>query len=407
MWIRRKKDFLYTPSDLSAKKIVGSGVSPASDNTTGSQTFRIAIPATWPLDSIRLYVFGTITAAGSTPVYAPEGLLNIVRHVTLTRGSKDNPIPVDVSGTGLIEYAEKVLPSLDKGTLLEIACAPAFGGAYNYAAAAQTATGASCGMVTGRTYRICYPILFGHRETVSPLYEASLLDLHNDGEDAELEVTLCSALELSNATAMDISVSMALGIVYRDIPKSEEAKIMAKGGYLQSEIKESETPFASANSTGRVYFPIGRQVTGALIRTFSNSSTTLGTRARGKATDDGQIWKLMNGPDFVLEKFYPFDAETEAEQAGGTWLEYNKFAPASSGATLEMLPSNCNFSYFCNFLSPYGTDANELGSVLNTDLGNNVQTFFEASFNASSSVKLLTHSFLNKALANNWRALKL
>ena len=378
MWITPKRDCLYkNPLIL-----------PATITGTAPQPFKIDLPSQWPIDSIDILITGRISALGTGPTYHTDGRLPLLKRAVVTRSNEANPIPVDVSGVDLVSYNHKVFPSLDRGTQLEIMRAKGHGAGTAYA---------------NQTFSMLYTIPFGHRKMVDPLYTATLLPVHQDPRPAQLELTLAGYADLnlkSDATIDTLVVTV--GINQRDIPVSQENVVMKRGGYLVQELKGSTWAFASTIPDAKIYLPRPRQITAVVLNSFVDST---GEAIRGDVTQADGLWYLYNGPDNVREKFTLGLIQSENDQAMN--IQPHLVETAANTFTTK-LPNMLN-TYLLDFVTRWGTDANELGSLFNTDLGNNAESFFQfpVTGSVSAQVRMVTHAFLNKAQVNNWRAVQL
>ena len=349
------------------------------------------VPSGYPLAGLAIICSGTFTTLGSA--MSADGIFALFKNITLRRNSTVNPVPINISGPGAVEYAEKVLPSLDRNTLLEITKSPS-----NIATPALAPTN----YTAGDTFRFVIPLIASRCDSTDLLHLATAVPLHLDGKDATLEMTIASDADmgLTSGTAKLSSLKVSVVAYQLLTPAALLSKlaqdhgvaggdVSAANGFLEWVLQEQSDTFASAKGDAFVQLPSRLQITSTLIRPYD---TATNLKKDPTDTTGTGFWELKIDQN-TLETFLLGDLEAENDQTGST---------AIVGAKQPQFP----YSYHRDFMSPYGNPAAELGSLLNTDLAPGIPVGFKFPCTATSVVKTVVHGFKNRDAVNTWRYIK-
>lgn len=398
---------------LSAKidTIVKSDFTLAVGAAMPSQQVRVNIDPAWPLDMLLVIVSGQVNATAPVAI-AADGLLNILKRANLTINDGVARTVVDASGAGILDYAFNVFPSLDRDTLAQYLHVPIANGVPNI------------NMTGGQTFQITYPIFLAHPQLVDPLRMFTLLPTHVHKQDPVLTLDFSSLTELNLAGTLQ-SLSFNLVKIARDMPLSVHNEILSRGGYLGYDFLETETAVAASNADLRIDMPSPGKYSGLLVRHYSNQylrgDITDGNNPYWRVEAGGSVYRRWKNSHLLAlndlsragapnVSSYPLVNSTgqtvqttlQDFASGGAWaapievkVEQND---ATIAAALNKVP--CPFplsSFYLDFLTDNcGTDANELGSLMDTEkFGPQVKTQLigAATGGTYNKIKTLAHRF--------------
>jgi len=317
-----------------------------------------------------------ITAGSTGPTFASatttaivDNILNIVKRVELSITEAQDLSPrlaVAASGSGLIEYAEKVGLSLDRSTLQCVALSQ----------------GAS--LANNLKFRVTIPIYLVEPQIAEPLRNFCLLPVHTYPVDPILNVDFTATADYASSGTISAIVPH-LFIVRRVMSAAQTQQIIGQGGFLRQDLTETlyQLPLGVSGEQ-RLHLPLSGQVSSMVFRQYLGGSTL--TRAVVDQTTtfgSESVWQLQQGTTPKYEWRWkdlhiltdlnnpvaglPANVFVAATSAGAVTTALAVApaveGPAASGTTYLNPASN-----LLDFLSDGSEGANELGGLLDLDL---------------------------------------
>lgn len=386
MYLRKRSTFVQNLSTLTVANL------PA-------QTKKISIDRTWPLEEIIVIVTATAKAALSS--VTAFGLLNLLKRATLEVNDGIQPRKiVDATGYGLLAMAINEGANLDRATLETI-----------------IATNTPATINTG-IYQVAYRIPLVHPQFTEGLRVRSLLPINLYQQDPVLTLEFGAAADISGTADPFSAISYHVVLVKREMSAAQIGGILNSGGFISSDLVETQFPIAAlTGSEQRFTVPSPGQYTGLTMVQLNNSiladlsaSTTIGSETRWRI-ESGQVVLRDWAMKFLqIENDYsrPLNRAVQAsvhglgapiDAAGATtgtaWTGSKPFfVPGSLGGAMAagqcvQIPAVVTL----DFLSDGLTDANELGSLLDTNLpadkGLKVEIIGSVTTTGTSSLNLI------------------
>jgi hypothetical protein len=374
-----------------------------TDNGTSGFSLKFKLDRTYPIDTLLLMVRGTTNADASwstTANYFPDGILGLIKRVTLTVNDGQQRTVVDASGPALLEFWDNVGGSFDGPTL---------------AAINTTRDNIGNALATATTYQMCFPIPLAHPQLQDPLRTFTLLPAHMHQQDPVLEVQFASATEYSNNAAMKFNtIGCEVLAVRRQISAQMHDSIISAGGFIASDLVESEWSYGTAGlQEARIEIPSPGYYSGLLIRSYkgnvvggnrqnlSRSSAPAAATLYSELYNDGEMWRIENA-GFILRRF-----RWEHLRAVNDFSKPAMVFGAGNNTTYRMPRLWGN--YYLDFINDgVSGDAAELGSLLDTNLaaarGVKWQLIGNLTGGTGYKVKLLGHRFYGDV--NRFRVVK-
>lgn len=277
-----------------------------------AQQTKISIPSTDPIEEILIvaqFTAATI-AAGS---WINHGILGILKKVGLYVSPPDGSYDaLNVSGPGLLMLADQEGLRLDRSTQAARAAMN-----INYT-------------LTGSIFRIAYRISFPHPQLVGQLRMRSLLDVQNHRADAILTLDWAAAAEIcyNIADPIPAAANVEVFVGRREISRTSNEAILASGGFIRQDIRETSYPVAASVTTeSRFAIPSPGEYATLVIAHQKGASNInrLGDLSANVTVGQETLWSLESGGN-ALMKFRMKDLQL--------YGDYNRVAiPPSLNAT--------------------------------------------------------------------------
>lgn len=361
----------FNPEKFNLSGVTVLGTSPTVD-----------LDQNWPVEEIVIVLHITCGATGPTFV-APDGPLNTVKRVQLLvhpGNGVDEYMRINYSGPGLLEYASLAGLNLDAATWEAIRL------------------GVVGSMAANMKFRLAYRIPMVPPAITENLRTRMLLDVHNHDGAPELTLDFESASNIYSAGSFS-SIETEILLLRRRITDSYNAEILAKGGFIKSDLLESTFDIAPGIS-GEQRIPLNlgaryanlcfrhyKGVATPVVRDVFDEVTTFGKESKWRIESAGVVKKEFRWKDLQIVN------DWSRPQVGIKGVNVGTgFIAATSGgvvttaltnATSGVIPTVPNFagaiaadtsyrpasSCMLDFLTPQGlTEANELGSTLDGNL---------------------------------------
>ena len=275
---------------------------------------------------------------------------------------------MNVSGADLLEYHVQTGGTLDRKTLESID--------------RNVAT----------TYEITYPIYFAHPQLVDPTGSFLMLPVMKYPNDPVLELTFSTQAQMDT----NVSPTFAVSALAVELIVNRRIVNVTAFPYVDWDLTTTEQSFAASSEDARIELPAPGSYTGQLYRCYTSAT------ARGDISSATGIWRIESlGVSFRRWKMAHLQIENDYSRlsqprnnpllvytAAGTpsatntivdsTASYSETATENNLATLARAINNLrgdNYfpaSYYQDFLTDRaGTDANELGSVMDANIPQN------------------------------------
>lgn len=330
-------------------------LTPATLNLAGSAVLGTTVPVginrTWPIEEMFLIL--TMTAGATGPTLAGvDNILGLVKNVTLEVNDGVQPRAiVNTSGVGLLEYASQCGMNLDRATLATIALSQ----------------GAS--IANNQVFRLTYRIPVVHPMIAEPLRTRMLMPCHTWGQDLNLKITFEQAANMYSAGTL-AGIAAELVIVRRQMDTATTDAIVKTGGFIPFDLLE--TPYTVAvGAGGAVRFKIQSpgSYAGLLLRTYKGAATVVRDVIDAVTTPGAEtLWDIESGGvtfrQFRMKTLQMINDLSRV--ANGVNQTYSPNMAGAVAAGTSYQPAS---SVYLDFLGDnLGSDANELGSVLDVNL---------------------------------------
>lgn len=375
-------------------------LTPGSLNLSGQAllgtTVPITINRTWPIEEIGIMV--TVTVGGTAlTLTGPDNILGILKNVELDINDGVQPrAVVNASGMSLLEYAPQVGINLDRATLATLALS-------------QGTT-----IAANQMFRLYYRVPIVHPAIAEPLRTRMLMPCHTWAQDLSLKLQFEQAVNMYSAGTIS-AITTEIILIRRQMDAATTAAIIKTGGFIPFDL--FETGYAvPATQAGQVRLKINApgSYAGLLMRYYKN-----GTLGSATGTRD------------VLDQVTTLGAETlwDIESGGVTFRQWrnktlqtlNDFSRTANGVNQTYSPNfagalaaSSSFqpasSVYLDFLADsLGSDANELGSLLDLNLPQQSGLLMEIvgnvqSLTSGSGIYLLGHRWYGDL--SKWQAIQ-
>ena len=288
-------------------------------------TIRQELTRDFHLARIAIQLDFTVSAAAAT--ITADGLLQLVKRVTLnvTDGGNSRNV-LDISGIGLLEYAQQVAGGLGRGAS---------------AAIGKNATG---------TYRITYPIFLEEPRLSDPLASQFLLPLPRYISNPVLQIQMSSQTDIdSNGTPTFAcsAINATIVLIKREVTIPDFVT-------WDWELAEITNSYSASGANQNYELQTPGSYTGLLIRSYS------GLLTRGNnliANGEIKLQSLGN----VVRRFRPEHVEESNDLS-----KFGQMVGADNAGNNSPLFAG---SYFMDFLTDnVGESASEMGSVFDTNI---------------------------------------
>jgi hypothetical protein len=372
-----KRNKILRPRELSTAGLISSATNPAGYSVP------VSIDNVWPISRIDVLVNVTVSTlplqATGVAGFCADALANVLKRVRLEAFEPSGTrTVVDASGVALIERGF-CLEGMDYETGRAMATAYMQGGSD------KTPQGYAAQLAS---YKIRYPIFLAHPRMVDPLAAAFLLPVHLMKDKPKLTLEFASASEMANAKPTSTgsasiaysSLSAILDVQYAQMNGSMEEWIASVGGYARHNFMENEVTCVNSTTQQEIKLPSPGKYIDFAVRGYTNE-TNNGFQIRGWPADSSNPTWWLDRAGERLQEFDPalLDLQNSAlrnENTGGT------------GSNAATWPTRLPGYYRFDFLSPGAVDVNELGSLVNTDLANNVDVKLIGSVTGASYAKI-------------------
>lgn len=327
----------------------------------------VKLNRTWPIEEIQVILTGTIGTqltftASPTTNAAVDRLSGLLKQFQLFANDGTEPrTVVRASGIGLLEYAHQAGLNLPASTLATMVTE-------------QGATAAA-----SLSFRICYRVPLVHPMFGEPLRTRCLFPAHRLPQDPTLQLDFANLADFTTLGSLT-SLMCEVRCIYRAIPPAVDAQILASGGYIPSDLLQTDTPLNIGSSAEQDFdIPLAGNYTGLLLRTYKGN-TTISRDVIDSSTTLGQesIWYLRQGT-VTIEEFRMRDQRDLNDYSRVLNSATQSSSPAFGGA----VAANTNFqpaaSVYMDFVSDGLESVTELGSAL------------DANVPANSGLKLQIH----------------
>ncbi len=253
-----------------------------------SQTKRITIPSNAPIEEI--WVVFQVTLASAIADWRAYGLISALKRVTLNVNPGSAFDAVYASGPSLIFLADNEGTGLDASTRAAV-----FAGNAGHVTLASPIPTPS-----GSKLRVCYRIPMVHPGLTGPLRLRSLLDVINHRQDAILTLDFAPAADFTATADPFSAASVEVVVMRRDMPADINNRILASGGYLKQDIRESsfDVPASLTNSERRFAIPSPGDYTTLVMSMLAGTAASVltPTDISGNVTVNQEtLWRLESG----------------------------------------------------------------------------------------------------------------
>lgn len=352
---RRSEIINYAPLQAASAALLGTSQPVPLNQTNPIEELQVTLLATVGTQL-------TFNVAKNTTAII-DNILGLLKQVTLLASDgKDPRSVVRVSGAGLLEYAAQVGLNLPRATLAAIILN-------------QAAT-----VAASLQFRIVYRIPLVHPMIGETLRTRCLFPAHRLPQKPVLQLDFANLADFTTAGTLTALIA-EVRVIYRQMPDTVDAQIMATGGYIPMDLIETPFPI-NLGSAGPMDFdiPLGGQYTGLLLRTYQGNTTISrdvldGTTTQGLETR----WSLRQGN--TSQEEFRFRNQQDINDYS---RPANSATQSSSPNFAGAIAANTNFqpasSIYLDFLTDGLETATELGSLL------------DANTPANSGLKLQIHS---------------
>ena len=330
-------------------------LTPATLNLAGSAVLGTTVPIeltrVWPIEEI--FVTFTVTAGATGPTLAGcDNILGLVKNFTLEVNDGVQPRNlINTSGVGLLEYASQVGLNLDRATLATVALS-------------QGAT-----IPNNQIFRLTYRIPVVHPMIAEPLRTRMLMPCHTWSQNLNLKITFEQAANMYSAGTL-AGIATEILIVRRQMDSATTDSIIKTGGFINFDL--IETPYTVPVGSGgvaRFKIPSPGSYAGLLIRTYKGAATVVRDTIDAVTTPGAEtLWDIESG-QVVLRQFRMRTLQMINDLSRVANGVNQTYSPNFGGAVAAGTSYQPAASVYLDYLGDnLGSDANELGSVLDVNI---------------------------------------
>lgn len=286
------------------------------------QTFTQELTREFHIEAV--YIRLTAVCSANIATGTADGLQGLLKNVTVqvSDGSRTRNV-VQTSGRALLELAREYVGTLDRDT-----------------EQSKDVTSTS-----GNTYTITYPIFFAHPQVSDPIGSLMLLPAPRFNSNPVITCTIASQADIDGsgtATFALTSLKADMVVVRR--------QVTIKGfPSIDTELVETTVAYGTSAANQTYDLQVPGYYTGILLRCYTSAT------ARGDVSTAGGEFKLSLLGN-VIRRFRLVDIQYEND-----YTQYPSVITTGVGSPYAG-------AYYLDFITDrVGQDANELGSLLNTN----------------------------------------